>query len=104
MSQSDFQAFIQKISSDSALQAALGERFRPGQDIPAEELISFAGAQGYSFSVEEAEAELSEDALEGVTGGALTYMKEVTPNPLSTSYFGGLTYSPSTLSFNFPKI
>jgi len=100
MSQSDFQAFIQKISSDSALQAALGERFQPGQDIPAEELISFAGAQGYSFSVEEAEAELSDEALEGVTGG---YAK-ISPELVSTSYFGALTYSPTTLSFNFPKI
>jgi predicted ribosomally synthesized peptide with nif11-like leader len=99
MSQSDFQAFIQKISSNSALQAALGERFQPGQDIPAEQLISFAGAQGYSFSVEEAEAELSEEALEGVTGGAS--FAKISPQLVNTSSFGGLTYSPTTASFNF---
>jgi len=70
MSQTDFKKFISSIQTDAGVRAALTDRLGDAGSIPAESLISLARDHGYSFTVEEAEGQLSDAALDGVTGGA----------------------------------
>jgi predicted ribosomally synthesized peptide with nif11-like leader len=75
MSQKSFSDFVKNVNTDKSLGDALRERFGDvSQQIPAEELIGFAGEHGYDFNVEEAGEELSEGALEGVAGGVDSLM------------------------------
>lgn len=69
MSQEALNKFAQKVNSDADLRNALEERFDDVSSIPSDDLISFAREQGYSFSVEEVKEELSDEELEGVSGG-----------------------------------
>jgi len=106
MSQADFKEFITKVNTDETLRSALQDRFDTGTEIPAEDLIAFAGQKGYSFSVDEAEEELTDEALEGVAGGA-SYLKIQGIEGESTSLSGDylkIKYSPTTTSFNFIKL
>lgn len=90
MSRESLAEFTSGINTDESLRTALGARFGDlSQDIPAAELIEFAGEHGYTFSVEEALDRLSEEALDGVAGGAGTSFHMVPP----------LRYSPATSSF-----
>ena len=103
MSNDALREFVGKLNTDADLQAALGERFGDlSEDIPAEELISFASSQGYEFTVDEAEVELADEALEGVAGGIDTI--KVFPKveiDLTASFEEiKVTYVPRTTSFN----
>lgn len=105
MSQDAFSEFASKLNTDESLRAAMAERFGDLRgDIPAEELMTFASDQGYRFSVEEVEEELSEEALEGIAGG----LGEVKLELEATTSFQfeeiKVTYSPKTLFFQFIKI
>lgn len=106
MSQADFQKFMNSVQSDEAVRAALAERAGGGGSIPADELISLAGDHGYSFTVEEAQTELSDSALEGVAGGA-GYLKigDIKGESLSRAQAIKIDYLADTKSFslNFIK-
>jgi hypothetical protein len=67
-------------------------------------LIDFASDSGYRFTVEEAEDELSDQLLGGVTGGASsTYLKVESAAAPTYSGHIKLSYEPITASFNFYK-
>ena len=107
MSHDALDEFVSKLNTDETLRAALGERFGDlSGGVPADDLIAFAGEQGYSFTVDEAQEELSEDALEGVAGGfslsGSTYLKL---GDISSTEFEEIkvTYSTENVSFNFMK-
>jgi len=104
MSQDSFTEFVGKLNTDEALRAAVTERFGDlSGDIPADALINFAGERGYTFNVDEAEEELSEDALEGVAGGA-AYIKYDLSTTSTDFQQIKVTYSPIKSSFNFYKL
>ena len=73
MSKDALSAFLTKVAGDAALQAELRTATGvEGDSIRAEDLVSFAAAHGYDFTVEdvrETDLELEESELEGVTGG-----------------------------------
>jgi len=106
MSTTNLKEFMAKVASDEKLRSAFSDRFEKGKEIPADDLIAFAGEQGYSFTVEEAEQELSEEALEGVAGGA-GYLKigDIKGESLDTTSTSNtfeeikVTYSPLRTSF-----
>jgi predicted ribosomally synthesized peptide with nif11-like leader len=106
MSQADFQKFIQSVQSDEALQAALADKLKGGQSIPADDLIALADQHGYSFTVDEAQDELSDAALEGVAGGTTSYFLKIDGidgESLLSSY-NKIEYSTDTSTFDFIKI
>ena len=101
MSGRSFADFTASINTDDALRTALTERFGDlSQDIAADELIDFAGKHGYTFSVEEAENQLSEEALEGVAGGLSIGVGELSNNfeEIKVTY---LKYDGTASKFNF---
>ena len=105
MGQDQFTEFVSKLSQDAALQAAMSERFGdPSGGVPADELIAFAGDHGYDFSVEEAEGELSDAALEGVTGGASTLFPKVEAPTLNNFEEVKVTYLSTQRVFTFDKV
>ncbi len=66
------EAFREKLATDPVLQAQVRQTIEAGGGM--EELLNLAGAQGYSFTTEEAmnsfaESELSDFELEMVSGG-----------------------------------
>ncbi len=65
MSKESLEQFIQKITDDEQLQARIGE------EIDIDSLITLGAEYGCEFSAEEltAGAELSDEELDGVTGG-----------------------------------
>ena len=104
MSQDNFAEFVSKLNTDEALRTALQARFGDlSKDIPSEQLIDFASAQGYSFSVEEAEEQLSEDALEGVAGGLGELYLKIDATQTTNFEEIKVTYTPVRSSFNFTK-
>lgn len=74
MSTDDFRAFLEKLSTDSALRDALAERFGgQSEEVPIQDLSAFAEQHGYGFKVEDvSDDELSDEALSGVSGGAVS--------------------------------
>ena len=76
MSQDQLRAFLEKLDQDAALRAALreigtrdGDRF----SVPTVDLIAFASRHGFEFTAKhivEQEAQLSDEDLEHVSGGA----------------------------------
>ena len=93
MSRTDFARFTADLNADEAFQDAFRDRFGDkGSEIPARELIAFAGERGYTFSLEDASDELSDTELEEVAGGVdLTYSTLRLTSPsfklLSGGYF-----------------
>jgi predicted ribosomally synthesized peptide with nif11-like leader len=65
MSKENLDQFIQQISESEELQARIGE------EIDADSLIALGAEHGCEFSADDltAEAELSDEELEGVAGG-----------------------------------
>jgi len=107
MSQDSFTEFVGKLNTDEALRTAMTERFgNLSEDIPSDALIAFAGERGYTFNVDEAEEGLSEDALEGVAGGAGDLFAKVEYLSTTSTNFEQIkvTYSPIKSSFNFFKV
>lgn len=102
MSQSDFEKFMSGIQTDAGIRAALADQLADGATIPAESLISLAREHGYSFTVEEAQEQLSDADLEGVTGGA-SYLKL---GDIKGEVFPKVEYQATTraFSFNFIKL
>lgn len=100
MSSDEFTRFLGNLGSDQDLQDALKERFGSlTGEIPADDLISFAEDQGYTFSVEDASEELSDEQLEGVAGG-VDYFKLEDAQTYETLK---IEYSLDTNTFNFLK-
>ena len=67
---SQFQAFLEKVKGDTSLQVKL----KAAADSDA--VLAIAKDAGFMFSVDDlknAQAELSEEELEGVAGGDLVY-------------------------------
>lgn len=89
MSRTDFTRFMSRLNTDESLrkglQARVGDRTH---QIPAEELIKFAGENGYRFSVTDATEELSDDELEEVAGGvtSLQYHQKLIFSPIQTTF------------------
>lgn len=116
MSRSDLVQFVNELNENASLRAALLERFGDlRRGVPAEMLISFAGDRGYTFTVQEAEDELCDEALEGVAGGAGA--PGVGPRPSRTASAGPLArslpdgrprldvaYEPHIAAFTFVKV
>ena len=92
MSRTDFSTFMAKLKDDAALRNALLERFGTGKEIPVQRRVDFATEQGCAFSAEDANEELSDAQLEGVTGGTSTSFISLS-QPLK------LTLNTSTSSF-----
>lgn len=85
MTQDAFGRFVADLGKDAALRAAMEERFGGlSNDLPADDVIAFASERGYDFSVEEVGAELSDEALSGVAGGATV---STTPTESLSLYF-----------------
>lgn len=93
MSRADFARFVSTLNADESLRNELRERLGgSGDKIPAQDLIAFANDHGYGFTLEDANDELSEAQLEGVTGG------------LTTSSTSLLTLDASKSSFSFTSL
>lgn len=72
MSTDNIRTFLDKATTDPALQARVAEAYRSAQLATAEALASLSAEAGTPFTVEEfltAQTELSEKDLEGVAGG-----------------------------------
>ena len=70
MSQQALNEFFGRLSSDAQLRAAMSEGFADrGSEIALDDVIAFAGTQGYEFTAADMGDELTDDALEGVAGG-----------------------------------
>ena len=110
MSQDDFKRFLSQANDDAALRNALFERFGSDTDVPAEQVIAFANENGYAFTVEEVQDELSDEALEGVAGGAGDYylkLGDIEGESLSFDNKANklqVRYASESFSFNFLKI
>ena len=81
MSKETLDQFIQKVTDDEELQSRIGE------EINIDSLIALGAEHGCEFSAEDlaAEAELSDEELDGVAGGMLS----VPNNVPSLTYSGG---------------
>ena len=102
MSTTDFKKFMSSIQTDAGVRGALTDRLGEGGRIPAESLISLARDHGYSFTVEEAEGQLSDAALEGVTGGAgTTFLKLGDIKGESMKYVPKVEYRADLSAFTF---
>ena len=69
MSEEQLKAFLEKVKADSSLQ----EKLKTNADV--EEVVAIAKEAGFMISVDEfkmAQAEISDEELEGVAGGTLT--------------------------------
>ena len=69
MSEEQLKAFLEKVKADSSLQ----EKLKTNADVEA--VIAIAKEAGFMISVDEfkmAQAEISDEELEGVAGGTLT--------------------------------
>ena len=73
MSKENLDQFIQKVTDDGELQARIGE------EIDADALIALGAEHGCEFSAEDlaADAELSDEQLEAVAGGAFAIANAV---------------------------
>lgn len=105
MSRKDFATFVDRLKSgDTTLRDALLERFgTTGEEIPVQQLIAFATERGFAFNVVDADDELSESQLDGVTGGVTTSFTSYEPVRLtlnaSTSSFS-LTSTNQTIPWD----
>ena len=65
MSKENFEQFIKQIDESEDLQAKIGE------EITGDALVALGAAHGCEFSIEDVQAsvELSDDQMEGVSGG-----------------------------------
>ena len=69
MSEEQLKAFLEKVKADSSLQ----EKLKTNADVEA--VVAIAKEAGFMISVDEfkmAQAEISDEELEGVAGGTLT--------------------------------
>ena len=71
MTRQVFQKFMAKVAEDAGLRREVEALKKGEQGVPVSELAALAARKGYSFSVEDVSAELSEEELAGVAGGLL---------------------------------
>jgi predicted ribosomally synthesized peptide with nif11-like leader len=95
MSKENLDQFIQKVTDSEELQARVGE------EIDADSLIALGAENGCEFTADDltAGAELSDEELDGVAGGALSVYTNVASFKLDgTKYRIGRKHAPGTVS------
>lgn len=63
--------FLNKLTSDTGLQRELEALGRGKPEVSPQEVVDFAAAKGYRFSVDDISGELSDESLEAVAGGMM---------------------------------
>ena len=72
MNDSTYKAFAEKIQEDPELRQRL-EAEADENGVPLETVARIAAGEGYDFTVEDVDSELSEEQLDEVSGGAAFY-------------------------------
>ena len=72
MSHTAFADFLQHLNNDEHLRERLHALGQERDKLGPEELVDFGAGEGYEFTVEDMERELSDSELESVAGGVLT--------------------------------
>ena len=96
MSKENLDQFIQKVTDDEQLQARIGD------EMDADSLIALGAEHGCEFTADDltAGAELSDEELDGVAGGALTVFTNVASFKLDgTKYRIGTKHAPGTAKY-----